>query len=116
MIPKPLIPSFHLITSDDFSDFYAIIAKNVEDSLITSGATPGKDYTILDLYKLAQPFVLQCWRQPDKKPLEITRRWSQKESEPSSSAQPNPPSSHPGNLGTSSAAGTITAPPMGKKP
>jgi hypothetical protein len=75
MSTKSLIPRFEHICRDDFTDFFTIVAKNIEDSMIQSGATPGKDYTILDLYKLAQPFVLHCWQQPDKTPLEFTLTW-----------------------------------------
>jgi hypothetical protein len=38
------------------------MAKNVEDSLLMAGAEPGKDYTILDCYKLASPFALEVFR------------------------------------------------------
>jgi len=75
MPSKPLLPSFQHVGANDFSDFYAIMARNVEDALITGGATPGKDYTILDLYKLAQPFVLHRWQNPGKQPLEYSLTW-----------------------------------------
>lgn len=70
METKPLIPKFTNICRDDFSDFYALIAKNIEESLLTAGAIPGKDYTFLDLYRLAQPFVLEKF-----KDLEFTVQW-----------------------------------------
>lgn len=38
------------------------LAYTVEDSLISAGAEPGKDYSILDLYKLAQPFALEVFK------------------------------------------------------
>jgi hypothetical protein len=41
-----------------FPDVFLITACGIEDSLIQGGAKPGKDYTIRDLYTLAQPFVL----------------------------------------------------------
>jgi hypothetical protein len=41
-----------------FADVFLVTACLIEDSLIQGGAKPGKDYTILDLFKLAQPFVL----------------------------------------------------------
>jgi hypothetical protein len=65
-----LIPDFNHIADDDFTDFFSIIAKNIEDSLIQSGAKPSKDYTILDLYNLAQPFALTKF-----KDLEYTQDW-----------------------------------------
>lgn len=42
----------------DMSDLLMVMARNVEDSLIQSGAKAGKDYTYLDLYKLASPYAL----------------------------------------------------------
>lgn len=59
---KELIPSFDQVNIDAIEDFYMIIAKNIEISLIQSGAVAGTDYTILDLYKLAQPFVLEKFK------------------------------------------------------
>jgi hypothetical protein len=58
MAKEYLITRYERTGLDDFSDFFYIIAKNIEDSLQTAGAIPGEDYTILDIYKLAQPFVL----------------------------------------------------------
>lgn len=46
-------------------DYYMAIAKSIEKSLIEAGATPGVDYTFLDLYKLAQPFVLDRFKRED---------------------------------------------------
>ncbi len=77
MDSKPLIPNFLHLDRNDFSSFFAMMAKNVEDSLILSGAIPGKDYTILDIYKLAEPFVLVAWKQHDKTPLEFKMAWPQ---------------------------------------
>jgi hypothetical protein len=73
MKPKPLIPAFKNIEAGDFSDFYVIMAKNIEDSLTTAGAVPGQDYTLLALYKLAYPFVLKKWEKGD---LEHTTSWA----------------------------------------
>lgn len=60
---KRLIPCLGPVSGpNDLIDCYQIIAANIEGSLIQAGATPGKDYTILDVYKLAQPFVLERFR------------------------------------------------------
>jgi hypothetical protein len=48
-----------------FPDAYLVTACWIEDSLIQGGAKPGKDYTILDLYKLAQPFVLNRYQKKE---------------------------------------------------
>ena len=71
---KPLIPNFTTIVRDDFSDFYVIMAKNIEDALMTARAEPGKDYTILDLFRLAQPFVVEQWKDRQH-PLEFSLTW-----------------------------------------
>jgi hypothetical protein len=47
---------------NSFADAMQITAQYIENSLIQAGATPGKDYTVLELYKLAQPFVLHRYQ------------------------------------------------------
>lgn len=42
-----------------FSDIYLVMARRIEESLVEAGAIGGEDYSIMDCYKLAQPFVLQ---------------------------------------------------------
>ena len=74
--PKPLLPDFAVTDTAYLKDFYSVMARNIEDCLLTGGAVPGKDYSILDLYKLAQPFVLQRWNDPKKKPLIIESKWA----------------------------------------
>ncbi|WP_446323654.1 hypothetical protein [Acinetobacter sp. 1207_04] len=49
---------FEYGSTEDLSDYLLIVAMNIEDSLMTAGAIPNKDYTYLDLIKLAQPFAL----------------------------------------------------------
>lgn len=51
---------------DTLEDLLLIMAKNVETSLIQAGATPGKDYTIRDLYTWGMPFALEVFRNSDK--------------------------------------------------
>lgn len=38
-------------------------AINVEDALLTAHATPGRDYTLLDLYRMAVPIAVEMMRQ-----------------------------------------------------
>lgn len=59
---KQLIKSYDKLDVNSLEDFYMIVAQNIETSLIQSGASPGTDYTMLDLYKLAQPFVLERFK------------------------------------------------------
>lgn len=53
----------HAITdTGHISDVYSLYAALIEQSLIDSGAEAEKDYTYLDLYKLAQAHVLEAER------------------------------------------------------
>jgi hypothetical protein len=67
-----LIPHLENLQPDHLHDLMIIMAKNVEDSLLDCGATPGVDYTILDLYKLASPLVAERWQNQD---LQYTTQW-----------------------------------------
>lgn len=53
LLKKPKNPD-----PDVFADDFLVIACLIEDSLIQGGAKPVDDYTVVDLYQLAQPFVL----------------------------------------------------------
>ncbi len=59
MSKKRLIAHYENHDLTSFEDFYYVMAWNIESVLIQSGAEPGKDYSYLDLVKLAQPFVLK---------------------------------------------------------
>lgn len=48
-------------------DNWLVTAKAIEEALINSGAKPNIDYTYLDLYKLAQPFVLHEFKEGNLK-------------------------------------------------
>jgi hypothetical protein len=50
------------IAPNALPDALLITASIIENSLIQAGAKPGKDYTILDLYRLAEPFVLHRYQ------------------------------------------------------
>jgi hypothetical protein len=78
MNTTPLIRKLTSIDDRAFPDVYAAIAKEVEEALITAGAIPGKDYTILDVFRLAQPFALDVCQ---KKQLEFTLQWPAKNDE-----------------------------------
>lgn len=62
---KRLIREFGEADPKTLEDLWLIMARNVEDSMVEAGATPGEGYTILDLYKLAQPFVLDIFSKPE---------------------------------------------------
>jgi len=63
---KTLIQKLDEVVAGELSDEYLAMAYTIELSLISAGAVPGKDYTILDLYKLAQPFALELFRDDSK--------------------------------------------------
>lgn len=59
---QPLIPEQNRLIKEDLSDQYLAIAYAIEQSLLSTGAIPNQDYTRLDLYHLAQPFVLEVMK------------------------------------------------------
>ena len=61
-----LIKEFEQTDPNTLEDLLMIMARNIEDSLIQSGAKPGKDFSFLDIYKLAQPFALEVFKKNDK--------------------------------------------------
>lgn len=61
---KPLLPRPAHTDSTVLDDLLLCIAATIEDSLWEAGAKPGVDYTVLDLYKLAQPFALHIFQHP----------------------------------------------------
>lgn len=70
--PQPgLIHRFdtNAITNDDapLTDLLLALAANIEDALLQAGARPHKDYTTLDVFKLAAPFALDHWCSEDSK-------------------------------------------------
>jgi hypothetical protein len=47
---------------ENLTDLMWVMAANIEDSIMaSSSAVGGKDYTVMDLYKLAAPFALKVW-------------------------------------------------------
>lgn len=62
---KKLITAYASIDETTLDDVFLAVASTIEDSLIQAGATPVKDYTIIDLYKLAQPFVEIMFKEKD---------------------------------------------------
>ena len=59
---------------NQLKDLIACLAANFEDSLIENGAIPGKDYSRLDLYKLAQPFALHMFKS-EQLGISFVNRW-----------------------------------------
>lgn len=62
---KRLIADCTLLDTRKLADVYQVAAYNAEQSLIDAGAVPGKDYSLLDVYKLAVPLVEYMLNNPD---------------------------------------------------
>lgn len=45
-----IIKSFESYDTSTMTDFLSMVARNIEDSLIQCGATPGKDYSYTDVF------------------------------------------------------------------
>ena len=58
-----LVPDMPVMAKGSLSDEYIAIAFNIEQALIACGAEAGKDYQILDLFKLAQPFAVEMCKE-----------------------------------------------------
>jgi transcriptional regulator with XRE-family HTH domain len=66
---RALIPYQEPTDMKNMADFWWLVAKSTEQSLIESGAVPGQDYSLLDLYQLAQPFVLEQFKSGETQPF-----------------------------------------------
>ena len=53
-----LIESKEFVDNENLADVYYIFAYTIEQALLEAGAEPNHDYSYLDLFKLAQPHVL----------------------------------------------------------
>lgn len=65
MKKKLMMNDFDVMVKGELGDSYHAIAQNIEATLISSGAQAGVDYTYMDLYKLAQPIVIEFIRKGD---------------------------------------------------
>ena len=57
-----LVPRLETLDTRDMQDVFITAAGGIEQSLQTCGAQPGTDYTLLELYQLALPFVLERFK------------------------------------------------------
>jgi len=57
-----LINRLSLMAEKHLSDEFIAIAYNIEQAFMQVGAEDGKDYTYKDLFQLAQPFVLDMFK------------------------------------------------------
>ena len=61
-----LLNTYQGVATHSLEDLIYVMAINVEDAMITGGAIPGRDYKILDLYKLAMPLAQDLFKTNDK--------------------------------------------------
>lgn len=59
--PKRLVLHTLMVTKGGFTDELLGICDSIEDALLHMGATPGKDYSAVDLVKMAEPYVLNLF-------------------------------------------------------
>ena len=55
----------HYVGGNDttsLEDLLLVVAKNIEEAMLTAGAEPGKDYTYRDLFTLSLPFAVDTWK------------------------------------------------------
>jgi hypothetical protein len=71
-MPIPLIPAFEALDESSLHDVMLMFARNIEDAMIDSGAVPGEDYSRLDLFKLAEPYVRDWFKAGN---LSYTKSW-----------------------------------------
>lgn len=64
---KNLIKDYEDVDMTALEDLLMVMAKTVENSFIQAGGVAGKDYTLLDCYKLGQPFALEIFKLEDSK-------------------------------------------------
>lgn len=64
---KPLIAEYDQVDTRTLQDNWLEVAREIEASMMNAGAVPGKDYSYLDLYQLAQPIVLKQIKDGDIK-------------------------------------------------
>ena len=65
---KKLMPELNC-DATTLEDAIYLVAFNIEKALLISGAEAGKDYTLLDLHKMAMPLVTEMWKENKIKSL-----------------------------------------------
>ncbi len=54
--PERLIADYNDYDDETMMDLLSMAARDIEDAMLQCGAKPGKDYTYLDLFRLAVDF------------------------------------------------------------
>lgn len=76
-----LIEKRELGTADSLEDTWYEMAYAIESSLQNAGANK-RDYTLMELFSLAQPFVLETWKDNNKK-MDFDRAFEKTNKSPS---------------------------------
>ena len=58
--PERLIQEYENYDMDNTVDVISFVAREIEDAMLQCGGVPGKDYTFLDVFKLAMQFAAGC--------------------------------------------------------
>jgi hypothetical protein len=70
-----LIQEVDTLCAEGFSDVLLCFAANIEDTLILAGAHPGKDYSRADLMQMAQPYVVEWFKDRDSALRKAEFQW-----------------------------------------
>lgn len=62
---KRLTTRYKIVDTKALEDALTVIVSNIENSLLAHGAEPGKDYTYMDLYKLAMEYLIAIKQDPE---------------------------------------------------
>ncbi len=71
---EKLLRDVETVVPENLDDLLLIMAKNVEKGILKGGARLDIDYSILDLYRLAQPFALEIFKK-NFATMNYTLRW-----------------------------------------
>ncbi len=61
----PLMPIKKITDTRNCQDVLIVAAAAIEQAITQCGAVPGEDYTVLDLFNLAQPFAVEQFKKVD---------------------------------------------------
>jgi len=71
MNPGMLIPRPEHTNPSTLPDMLLMMAFSAEEALQTAGAEPGRDYSYMDLFQLAQPFALSEFERRGREPTSL---------------------------------------------
>jgi hypothetical protein len=57
-MPERLIKSLDEYNDETLTDHLSFLARDIEDAMLQCGGVPGKDYTFMDIFKLASQLAV----------------------------------------------------------